>query len=91
MKKLLRIPCVGETVIVHTAEQHNGSFEHPAIVTRVWSDDTINVMVMPDDGTPFAMTSAKRATDGISLDPLQWKWGEVNTWKKAGQDEEQSA
>lgn len=88
MKSRIRIPCLGETVLVGTLEQHNGSSEHPAIVTKVWDNHVVNVMVMPDAGTPFAMTSVVRnETDLVRA--VHWRFGETNAWTKVGTDEEE--
>jgi hypothetical protein len=45
-------PTKGETVIIRNVYS-NGINEHPAIVTRKFTEKLINVMVMPDGGHPF--------------------------------------
>lgn len=57
-------PGLGRIVIVRTPSASNGAYEHPAIITRAWgNDDTrnapqlVNVMVLPDCGTPYPLTS----------------------------------
>mgnify|MGYP000853843108 CR=1 FL=1 len=35
----------------------SGSFEHPAIITRVWSDTMVNLLVFVDNAAPMAVTS----------------------------------
>lgn len=58
-------PSLGRTVIVKGL-QSNGSDEHPAVITRVWSDkDTadapvlVNLTVFPDCGDPKVRGSVK--------------------------------
>ena len=56
---------VGTIVIFVAGDDHvhNCTREHPAVVTRVWSDDpddktpTVNLKVLPDCGEPFDATS----------------------------------
>ena len=51
---------LGQTVIVKNTDKSNGSTEQPAIVNRVWGDDCVNVMVLPDCGEPYCLTSITR-------------------------------
>jgi hypothetical protein len=37
----------------------NGATEHPAIITRVWGHDMVNLTVFPDDVPPTTRTSVK--------------------------------
>ena len=53
--------------------------EHPAIITRVFSDDEVNLMVFFDDGQPLARTHVRHLPD----DPdacedfaAYWRWPE---------------
>lgn len=56
---------LGTMVIVVNHKQHNGSFQHPAIVNRHWDGANppdgavgyINCMLFPDCGTPYCETS----------------------------------
>lgn len=56
-------PSVGRVVLFHgNAEQMgNGAAVVPALVTRVWSDNCVNLMVMRDASTPLAVTSVPYA------------------------------
>lgn len=85
MKRRVRVPCLGEIVIVGTTEKHNGSNQQPAIVNRVWNEGCVNVMVMPDAGTPFAMTSVSRFTpsseENTEVPIQQFDFPETNRWK----------
>lgn len=56
-------PFVGEVVIYVQAEEAkpvNGTREHPAIVTRVWSDGVVNLQVMYDNGPVCPACSVAR-------------------------------
>lgn len=60
-----RVPRVGQVVVYHQRPIElslgNGAFEHPAIVTRVWGPDCVNLKVFPDCGTVVDQTSVGRA------------------------------
>lgn len=47
---------VGTVVMVH-GYTSNGADTHCAIVTRVFSQKLVNLILMPDNGTPLPMTS----------------------------------
>lgn len=51
-------PYVGMPVLVH-GRNHNGSVEHPGVITRVWNDAYVNVVIFPDASAPYAVTSVK--------------------------------
>lgn len=60
-------PSIGRIVVVRTPTAFNGSYEHPAIVNRVWGSNDpaeakgahvcINVTMFPDCGPPLSVTS----------------------------------
>jgi hypothetical protein len=56
------------TIVVFLAGSdhvHNGSREHPAVVTRVWGEGPtplVNLKVLPDCGEPFDATSVHHWT-----------------------------
>lgn len=57
-------PSIGRIVIVTgTAAVSNGATEAPAMITRVWSDTMINVVVFPDSASPRALTSVSLHPD----------------------------
>lgn len=60
-----RLPKVGAIVIFHQPEGEdsmgNGARKHPAIITRVWGPDCVNVKVLPDCGSVVDRTSVPRA------------------------------
>lgn len=54
-------PSLGGIVFTFLApEENNGADVAPAIITRVWSDDMVNITVFPDAGYgPIRKTSVK--------------------------------
>lgn len=65
-------PSVGRIVHFHAttgADEFNGSKTHPAIITRVWSDDCVNLHVFFDANAPQVRTSCS-ASLGM------WSWPE---------------
>lgn len=80
-------PSLGRIVIVRTAQEYNGAREHPAVITRVFSDrDTmgevggfnrVNLTVMPDCHSPFSATSVplfetEKESHGASETIVAW-------------------
>ncbi len=56
-------PSIGRIVILKGLPG-NGTDEHPAVITRVWSEgagvggsDLVNLTVLPDGGVPVSATS----------------------------------
>ena len=69
-------PSVGRVVHYYTAnpsEQSNGAGEgpYPAIITRVWSPDCVNLKVLPDCGPVFDTTSVQTK---LSSSSRYWEW-----------------
>ena len=60
MSESNRKPQLGE-IVIHRSQidgcKFNGSKDHPAIVTRVWSQTGVNLKVLPDCGAPYDQTS----------------------------------
>mgnify|MGYP007007269948 CR=1 FL=1 len=54
----MQTPTIGRIVIVKGFSSNN-SDEQPAVVTRVFAPDYVNLMVMPDAGSPVARTSVR--------------------------------
>jgi hypothetical protein len=67
-------PSKGRIVLVHGMES-NGEFEHPGIITRVWSDTCVNVTVFRDDGLPSLLTSVcyDEAPENLE-EGYGWRW-----------------
>lgn len=69
-------PTVGRVVIFMQSERElptNGTREHPAIITRVWTDDCINLKVFFDAGETANVTSVQRR--GVAPeDEMSWDW-----------------
>ena len=49
-------PSIGR-IVMHRGVESNVAVEHPAIITRVWSDVCVNLTVFPDAGVPVARAS----------------------------------
>jgi hypothetical protein len=71
-------PSIGRIVIFQQSELEapvNGSREHPAIITRVWSDQMVNLTVLFDSsgaaprGSIYLESSDSRPAQGPS-----WHW-----------------
>ena len=72
-------PTVGRVVLfkAHNSELTGGNNEVPALVTHVWSDTCINVMVMRDghEATPIGVTSVSMTDDfAASGQACAWRW-----------------
>lgn len=65
-----RLPKLGQVIIFHQPNSEkslgNGATEHPAIITRVWGPDCVNLKVLPDCGIVCDRTSVPRAFHGGS-------------------------
>jgi hypothetical protein len=48
----------------------------PALVTRVWSPDCVNLTVFPDNGVPQCRTSINKAKVFGRAEPFSWNWPE---------------
>lgn len=66
-------PHLGASVLVKTSEKIEGQNEHAAIITRIHSDDLVNVMVFPGTGQPYPIASIDRAAGSPS-----WQWPSRN-------------
>ena len=63
------VPSVGRVVLV-TGVSSNGVDVQPAIITRVWNPDCVNVMVLPDSGSPHPRTSIQaRTPERVAANP----------------------
>lgn len=52
-----QVPSIGRIVHVRTPEPMNGQHVHAAIITQVWSDGFVNLMVFPGSGLPLSLGS----------------------------------
>ena len=65
-------PSVGR-VVIFKGEDSNGAEEHPAIITRVWNDDCVNLTVLFDAKTPESRTSVQ--IEGVAPQgATNWSW-----------------
>lgn len=54
------MPQVGDIVIFYMDANEapsNGTREHPAVISRVWSEQMVNLTVFPDLGAPYTCGS----------------------------------
>ena len=67
-------PSIGRIVLFRSRDS-NGSREHPAIVTRVWSDICVNLTVFLDYGQLLVQSSViqNESLDGPNQD-YAWRW-----------------
>lgn len=67
-------PSLGRIVLFRSLDS-NGSKEHPALVTRVWSDTCVNLTVFPDYGELVFKTSVNQneSLEGPNQE-LAWRW-----------------
>lgn len=65
-------PSLGRIVLFGN-ELSNGALEHPAIITRVWSDACVNLLVFPDCAPPVAKTSVPLRPEGAES-TYYWRW-----------------
>lgn len=73
-------PSIGRIVIYHCKESDNVSAlgaplsllpDMPAIITRIWSDTVVNLIVFWDTGSPASATSVPFGTEFYN-----WSWPE---------------
>jgi len=69
-------PTIGRIVLVNAA---NFEGDSPGIVTRVFSNECVNLMVFPDGGSPYPVSSVQYAEDhktsgmGISFHWMEYQ------------------
>lgn len=67
-------PSVGR-IVMHRGISSNAAIDHPAIITRVWSDVTVNLTIFPDNGSPECKTSVMLLADPKAEDAYTgWYW-----------------
>ena len=59
----------------------NGTRFHPAMITRVWTDDCVNLIVFFDATAPKVMCSMTRLPDEVFAEGMHctnsgWRWPE---------------
>lgn len=68
-------PSLGRIVIYHDKSQSfNGQYFAPAVITRVWSDTCVNLIVLADCTNPFVKTSV--VLDPEKVQDIGWSWPE---------------
>jgi len=66
-------PSVGRIVLVGESTTPDTTVEHAAMITRVHSENCVNVTVFPDGGLPYPKTSVVLSEDGSPRD-YHWRW-----------------
>lgn len=66
-------PSIGR-IVLFRGEKSNGVNEHPAIITRVWSDTCVNLTVFLDNGAPIVPTSVNHEENLESSTNPAWRW-----------------
>jgi len=69
-------PSIGHIVIFESAEVFNGATKHPAIITRVWGPECVNLQVFPDCAPPFVKTSVMLDSEANANGYGTWRWPE---------------
>ena len=46
------------------------------IINRVWSDECVNLTVLPDCGEPVSKTSVPLLPEGTTSSSFYWRWPE---------------
>lgn len=71
-------PTVGRVVLVRCGEAGAKQFgittEVPALVTRVWSNNCVNLQILRDNATPIAATSVCFDDSDNGPYHLGWRW-----------------
>ena len=68
-------PSLGR-IVLFRSHVSNGNSEHPALITRVWSDTCVNLTVFPDNSEPKLFTSVvlNEDTDAAHAGQQAWRW-----------------
>lgn len=67
------VAALGLSVLVQTTSKINGQSEHAAMITQVWDDDVVNVMVFPGEGQPYPIARISRIKHSAT-GSLSWRW-----------------
>lgn len=63
-------------IVLFRSHESNGAKEHPAIITRVWSDTCVNLTLLPDYSTTLVCKSSVNQNENME-GPNQdnaWRW-----------------
>lgn len=73
------IPTKGRIVIYRQSADrtpYNETREHPAVITRVWSERCVNLTVFFDAQAPVWVTSVERIDEHTPDGNMGWRWPE---------------
>lgn len=66
-------PALCRWVLVRTPTKIGGQNEHAAVITRVHSDELVNVTLHPDGEIPYPVSRIYRA-DSAEAGSITWRW-----------------
>lgn len=68
-----QVPSIGRIVIFSDAasDPAKGTTRSAAVITHVWSATMVNLMVLPDMGTPVGKSSVQFGAPDL---PYSWHW-----------------
>lgn len=62
-------PTIGRVVLYNNGKEQR----NPALVTYVWSDEMVNLVVFSENGLPYAKTSVTLIQDGeCGINQCEW-------------------
>lgn len=64
-------PTVGRIVHVYSSK---AGMTLPAVITRVWSPDCVNLRVISDDDAPLEHRTSRLYSDQLMSNELYWAW-----------------
>ena len=67
-------PTIGRMVLFHASGEQSPSdcTDHPAVITRVFSETCVNLMTFPDCGSPTVRTSVPLLEE--PGETYRWSW-----------------
>ncbi len=67
-------PSLGR-IVLYRSYNSNGATEHPALITRVWSDTCVNLIIFLDHNIPIIRESINQneSLDGPNQENA-WRW-----------------
>jgi len=66
-------PALCRMVLVRTPQKIGGQTEHAAVITRVLSDELVNVTLLPDGEAPYPVTEIYHV-ESPKAGQITWRW-----------------